>query len=155
MPNFQTHIFFLLFLCICVGGIFAFVFDEYWTAQYIDKTTLKYDFNSHLFYLYCILSYLLQAISYGLVSEHREKSFYKIGIALFWGQLILSVLWLGFFFGIKAYGFALFNLFIGFYMFLFTYSAFKKIENRASYLLIPQGVLFCLVGSMNMLILLN
>ncbi len=154
IPNFQTHIFFFLFLSICSGGVFAFVFDHYWATEYFDKTTVRYDFNNHLFYLYCILSYLLQAIGYGLVSEHPDRALYKTGIGLFWGQFVLSLLWLGLFFGVHRYGYALFNLFIAFYMFLFTYNTFKQLDLRASYLLIPQGVLFVLVGSMNIFILL-
>ncbi len=146
--NFKPAARLFLLLCVCIGGLFAFVMKEYWnTVQYKDMP-LQLPGVSVL-YIICIFSYLTQGISFGIMTNHSQKAVYETAVLLFWGQFILGILWPGIFFGLKFFGLALVDLFAAFILMIFTFSLFRKIDLIAAYLLVPLGAFLIFIAMLN------
>ena len=137
--NFQTSL--ILLLCLLSGLFFAFIVEEHWSRIQSPSMPEEFPFSKTFFYLFCCFSYILQGYALLLLSGHSRKSLYKTAVPLFWGQFVLSLLWLGFFFGLKFFGLALFENFITFMLQVATFSFFRAIQIKAAALLIPAGFL--------------
>ncbi len=84
------------------------------------------------------LLYILMGISFYLVwqSEAAQKIKSK-AMTIFIGQLILSIFWSIFFFGLHSPGLALIEIVILWLGIIWTIEVFRHINKKAAYLLIP------------------
>ena len=147
--TFKTHVLFFLLLCTCIGIFFAFIFQEYWNRIQSEYIEAPFPVGPAFLYVFCSLSYLLQGLSFCIISEHSKKTDYSSAFYLFWIQFVLGLLWLGTFFGLKLFGTALFFIFTTFILLAFTFSIFKKINSIAAYLLVPYAGLLIFVDIFN------
>lgn len=83
------------------------------------------------------LLYLLMGISLYLILASKTSKNRKMGLYLFFTQLILNSLWSILFFGLKNPLFSFIELIILWFAILFTIIYFYKVNKKASYLLIP------------------
>ncbi len=146
---FKTHILLFLLLCVAAGVLFAFTLEEYWNKIQYENTYLELPVSSVFLYIFCVLSYLLQGLAFGIVAEHPQKKMYETAVLLFWAQFVLGLLWLGIFFGLRFFGTALFDLFTAFILLTLTFSTFRKIDLLSAYMLVPYGCLLIFVGALN------
>ena len=146
---FKTHILLFLLLCVAAGVLFAFTLEEYWNKIQYENTYLELPVSSGFLYIFCVLSYLLQGLAFGIVAEHPQKKMYETAVLLFWAQFVLGLLWLGIFFGLRFFGTALFDLFTAFILLTLTFSTFRKIDLLSAYMLVPYGCLLIFVGALN------
>ena len=146
---FKTHILLFLLLCVAAGVLFAFTLEEYWNKIQYENTYLELPVSSVFLYIFCVLSYLLQGLAFGIVAEHPQKKMYETAVLLFWAQFVLGRLWLGIFFGLRFFGTALFDLFTAFILLTLTFSTFRKIDLLSAYMLVPYGCLLIFVGALN------
>ena len=146
---FKTHILLFLLLCVAAGVLFAFTLEEYWNKIQYENTYLELPVSSVFLYIFCVLSYLLQGLAFGIVAEHPQKKMYETAVLLFWAQFVLGLLWLGIFFGLRFFGPALFDLFTAFILLTLTFSTFRKIDLLSAYMLVPYGCLLIFVGALN------
>ncbi|MGN1080204.1 MAG: TspO/MBR family protein [Alphaproteobacteria bacterium] len=149
LPVFKTHILLFLLLCLCAGVLFAFTLEEYWNKIQYENMYLELPVPPVFLYIFCVLSYLLQGLAFGIVSEHSKKMVYETAVLLFWTQFILGILWPGIFFGLRFFGMALTDLFIAFMLLIFTFATFRKIDLLAAYMLIPYGCLLIFISALN------
>ena len=143
---FKTHILLFLLLCVAAG---VFTLEEYWNKIQYENTYLELPVSSVFLYIFCVLSYLLQGLAFGIVAEHPQKKMYETAVLLFWAQFVLGLLWLGIFFGLRFFGTALFDLFTAFILLTLTFSTFRKIDLLSAYMLVPYGCLLIFVGALN------
>lgn len=146
---FKIHIALFLLLCLGAGILFAFVLHNYWNSIQYKNISLVLPFSPFFLYAFCGISYLLQGAAFVIIAEHPKKKAYKTAVWLFWLQFILMFFWPGIFFGMKLFGTALLDLFIAFISLLLSFSAFRKINISAAYLLFPYGCLLALIGVLN------
>lgn len=147
--NRKLYAAFLLTLCLFTGFFFAFIWEKYWPKiQYADDP-LNFPISAPIFYFFCILSYLIQGVSFIILSEHRKKTYYEVAFLLFWTQFFLSVLWLGAFFGLKQFGLALSILMMTFGALCATFYFMRTVHTTAAFLLIPAGILITWMGIFN------
>ncbi len=149
LPNFKIHMTLILLLCLGTGILFAFVTQEYWNKIQYENMNPENRIPSFFLYGFCLLSYLFLGLSFGIISEHSKKKAYKTAVLLFWLQFILIFLWPGIFFGLQFFGTALTDLFIAFMLLIFTFSAFRKIDIIAAYMLLPYGCLLIFFSMIN------
>lgn len=154
LTSFKPHVYLFIFMCLCAGVLFAFVLEQNWHTPRIEQIAPPFPVPGAAFYIICILTYLCQGVAFAIVSEHPRRTFYELGVSLFWGQFILGIFWLGIFFGMESIGLALFDIFAAFFMILFSFGAFKNIDLRAALLLVPQGFLTMFLAFINISILL-
>lgn len=146
---FKTHILLFLLLCVAAGVLFAFTLEEYWNKIQYENMYLELPVSSVFLYIFCVLSYLLQGLAFGIVAEHPQKKMYETAVLLFWAQFVLGLLWLGIFFGLRFFGTALFDLFTAFILLALTFSTFRKIDLLSAYMLVPYGCLLIFIGALN------
>ena len=145
--NFQSLS--ILLLCALSGLLFAFIVENHWSKIQYPSLPEEFPFSKTFFYFLCFFSYILQGYALILLSGYSKRILYKTAVPLFWGQFTLSILWLGFFFGLKFFGLALFENIIAFILLLITFSFFRAIQIKAAILLIPAGLLSAAMGLLN------
>ena len=139
----------IMLLCGFAGLFFAFTVETYWTRIQYKEDPLFFPLSTVIFYSFCLIAYIMQGSGFLLLSKHHKKSLYKKAFLVFWGQFILSILWLGLFFGLKLSGLAFFDLFIAFLFLIVCFSFFRAIQMKAAFFLIPAGILIALMGMLN------
>lgn len=149
IPVFKTHILLFLLLCVAAGVLFAFTLEEYWNKIQYENMYLELPVSPVFLYIFCLLSYLMQGLAFGIISEHPKKMMYETAVLLFWAQFILGLLWPGIFFGLRFFGTALTDLFAAFILLTLTFAAFRKIDLLSAYMLVPYGCLLILIGALN------
>jgi translocator protein len=117
-----------------LGSLFTFTSDGSWYSSII-----KPSFNppNSVFGPVWTTLYLLMGISLYLVWECKKSKYRKVGLYLFFTQLVLNTLWSILFFGLNNPGLAFFEIIILWFAILFNIIYFYKVKKVASYLLIP------------------
>ncbi|MBR1778112.1 MAG: tryptophan-rich sensory protein [Alphaproteobacteria bacterium] len=149
LSNFKIRSAPLLLLCACTGVFFAFILEQYWPKIQADRMTLKFPISSAVFYIFCISAYLMQGLAFLFLSAHSKRAFYETAFLLFWAQFILSVLWLGLFFGLKLFGLAFFELLSVLLILSAAFYFFRAIKKTISYLLLPSYCLLLILVILN------
>lgn len=136
-----------LFLFSLTGLLFAFIVREY--CLIIKPDGMPANLSGVLFYVFFATAYVMQG--YGLISVSvfsRNKTI-QTAVPLFWGQFVLTLLWLGFFFGLRLFGLALAEilatLLLSFVVFLF----FRSIRIQSALLLLPAVIMLALLSLLN------
>ena len=117
-----------------IGSLFTITSTKSWYT-----TIIKPSFNppNWIFGPVWTLLYLLMGISLYLILTTKKSKNRKIGLYLFFTQLVLNTLWSILFFGLQSPLFAFIEIIILWLAILLTIIYFYKINKKASYLLIP------------------
>jgi len=117
-----------------IGGLFTITSTGSWYSNLI-----KPSFNppNWLFGPVWILLYFLMGISLYLVLTSKKSKNRKIGLYLFFTQLVLNSVWSILFFGLQNPLFAFIEIILLWAAILLTIIYFYKVKKTASYLLIP------------------
>ena len=117
-----------------IGSLFTITSTNSWYT-----TIIKPSFNppNWIFGPVWTLLYLLMGISLYLILTTKKSKNRKIGLYLFFTQLVLNTLWSILFFGLQSPLFAFIEIIILWLAILLTIIYFYKINKKASYLLIP------------------
>lgn len=143
--TFKIHIVSLLLIFAFSGISFAFILEQHWPRIQQMENQIAFPFSYDFFYILCVLSYLTQGIAFIILSKSSKQNLNKQVVPLFWGQFILNFLWLGLFFGLKAFNLAFLELLIALLMFLITVYFFYAYQRTNAFLLLPSGFLICLM----------
>ena len=117
-----------------LGSLFTITSGNSWFSNLV-----KPSFNppNWIFGPVWTLLYFLMGISLYLVWVSKKSRNRKIGLYLFFTQLVLNSLWSILFFGLQNPLFAFVEIIILWVAILFTILYFYKVNKKASYLLIP------------------
>lgn len=136
----------VLALCGVTGAFFAFVATQFWEKiQYVENP-LPFPTTRLVFFLCCIAAYLAQGVAFVLIDSADDAESAK---PYFWGQFLLTALWLQLFFGMELFIGALFELLLTFFVYMLTFAAFRKIDLIAGALMIPAGIVIGFVAFVN------
>lgn len=148
--SFDKHVQLFLVICLFVGVLYAFVLANYWGTVPSGKSfNTSFPIPQPIFYVYCVFAFLLQGFAFELITKHPRRAEFEQGLMFFWGQFILSVLWLGLFFGLQAITFGLIEIFAAFICFIFAINTFRRIEKITAALMIPAWLLLGLSTFLN------
>ena len=117
-----------------IGSLFTITNTTSWYANLVKPT-----FNppNWIFGPVWTFLYLIMGISLYLVLISKKSKNRKIGLYLFFTQLVLNTLWSILFFGLQTPLFAFIEIILLWLAILFTIKYFYKVNKKASYLLIP------------------
>jgi tryptophan-rich sensory protein len=117
-----------------IGSLFTITSSNSWYANLI-----KPSFNppNWIFGPVWTLLYLLMGVSLYLIWVSKNSRNRKIGLYLFFTQLVLNSLWSILFFGLQNPLFAFIEIIILWLAILLTIIYFYKVNKKAAYLLIP------------------
>jgi translocator protein len=117
-----------------LGSLFTITSDNSWFSNLV-----KPSFNppNWIFGPVWTLLYFLMGISLYLIWVSKKSKNRKIGLYLFFTQLILNSLWSILFFGLNNPLFAFVEIILLWVAILLTILYFYKVNKKASYLLIP------------------
>ena len=117
-----------------IGGLFTITSTGSWYSNLV-----KPSFNppNWLFGPVWILLYFLMGISLYLILTSKKSKNRKIGLYLFFTQLVLNSVWSILFFGLQNPLFAFIEIILLWAAILLTIIYFYKVKKTASYLLIP------------------
>lgn len=96
------------------------------------------------------LLYMMIAVAGWLVWRRRGRPHAKPALAIYGVQLVLNMLWTGFFFGMQAPLLALIDLGVLWLAIIATYWLFQKVSPLAAWLLIPYWVWVTFAGVLNL-----
>lgn len=117
-----------------LGSLFTITSSGSW---YAEITKPSFNPPNEVFGPVWTILYLLMGIALYLILVSKNSQNRKIGLYLFFTQLILNTLWSILFFGVQSPLFAFIEIIILWIAILFTILYFYKINKTASYLLIP------------------
>ncbi|PJC45221.1 TspO protein [Candidatus Pacearchaeota archaeon CG_4_9_14_0_2_um_filter_30_8] len=117
-----------------IGSLFTITSTNSWYT-----TIIKPSFNppNWIFGPVWTLLYLLMGISLYLILTTKKSKNRKIGLYLFFTQLVLNTLWSILFFGLHSPLAAFIEIILLWISILLTIKYFYKVNKKASYLLIP------------------
>jgi len=117
-----------------IGSLFTITSTNSWYT-----TIIKPSFNppNWIFGPVWTLLYLLMGISLYLILTTKKSKNRKIGLYLFFTQLVLNTLWSILFFGLHSPLAAFIEIILLWISLLLTIKYFYKVNKKASYLLIP------------------
>jgi len=128
-----------------IGSIFTTPAIGTW---YAGLTKPSFNPPNWLFAPVWTLLFLLMGISLFLVWNSKSKS-KKIAIYIFFGQLVLNILWSILFFGMKSPILGVFEIILLWIAILLTIISFVKISKPAGYLLIPYIIWVSFAAALN------
>jgi len=117
-----------------LGSLFTLTSDGSWYS-----TLIKPSFNppNSVFGPVWTTLYLLMGISLYLIWECKKSFNRRVGLYLFFIQLVLNTLWSILFFGLQNPTFAFIGIILLWLAILFNIVYFLKVKKTAGYLLIP------------------
>lgn len=137
--NKYTKIAITVSICLLVGYLSSIVTQSTIKTWY--PTLIKPSFNppNWIFAPVWTLLFILMGIAVGLVWDKldNDRELVKKGMFFFAVQLALNALWSYLFFGLNNLLLASIEIILLFLLIYETYLIFKKLDKKASYLLIP------------------
>ena len=122
--------------CVLLGGLSGFLTVNSVQTWFVTLNKPSWNPPSWLFGPVWTTLYILMGIAFGLV-WHSSNVDKKKAMFLFYIQFALNFLWSILFFYFQSPGIALIEIVLMLAFILLTTNAFKKIDARAAYLMIP------------------
>lgn len=122
------------FIAAAIGSYFTFNAIATWYT-YLQKPALNPP--SWVFGPVWTALYLMMGISFYIIWTKKTKQDRNWAMTLYFGQLLLNVLWSIIFFGMKQPFLAFMEIIILWILILLTIVSFSKIAKSAAYLLLP------------------
>lgn len=123
-------------VCVVLGALSGFVTIDAIQTWYVTLNKPSWNPPNWLFGPVWTTLYIMMGIAFGLVWSSSNPNKDK-AMTLFYLQFGLNMLWSILFFYLRSPGIALIEIILMLIFILLTTNAFKKVDSRAAYLMLP------------------